>query len=140
MEFEAIRPFLEANHRGVVTTFQRNGAVQASVVVCGPYHDQVALVSVRGNATKIRNLRRDPRCTVLAVAADWRSYVVVAGQAQLLDASNTEAEELRRCLREVYRACGGGEHPDWEEYDRVMRERGAVVVLVHPDRIYGLLR
>jgi preprotein translocase subunit Sss1 len=77
---------------------------------------------------------------VLAVAADWRSYVVVEGQAQLLDAGNTEAEELRRCLREVYRACGGGEHPDWEEYDRVMRERGAVVVLVSPDRIYGLLR
>jgi PPOX class probable F420-dependent enzyme len=140
MEFEDVRPFLEGNHRGVVTTVRPNGAVQASVVVCGPYHDQVALVSVRGDSAKIRNLRRDPRCTVLAVAADWRSYVVVEGQAQLLDAGNTEAEELRRRLREVYRACGGGEHPDWHEYDRVMRERGAVVVLVRPDRIYGLLR
>ena len=140
MEFEDIRPFLEANHRAVVTTFQRNGAVQASVVVCGLYQGHVALVSVRGNATKIRNLRRDTRCTVLAVAADWHSYVVVEGHAQLMDAANTEAEELRRCLREVYRACGGGEHPHWEEYDRVMRERGEVVVLVHPDRIYGLLR
>jgi PPOX class probable F420-dependent enzyme len=140
MEFEDVRPFLEANHRGVVTTVRPNGAVQASVVVCGPYHDQVALVSVRGDSAKIRNLRRDPRCTVLTVAPDWRSYVVIEGQAQFLDAGNTEAEELRRCLREVYRACGGGEHPDWEEYDRVMRERRAVVLLVRPDRIYGLLR
>jgi PPOX class probable F420-dependent enzyme len=140
MEFEDIRPFLEANHRGVITTVRPNGVVQASVVVCGPYQGYVALVAVRGNAAKVRNLRRDPRCTVLAVAADWRSYVVIEGHAQLMDAGNAETEELRRCLREVYRACGGGEHPDWEEYDRVMRERGAVVVLVRPHRIYGLLR
>lgn len=140
MEFEDVRPFLRVNHRGVVTTVRPNGAVQASVVVCGPYQDYLALVSVRGNAAKVRNLRRDPRCTVLTVAPDWRSYVVIEGQAQLLDAGNTEAEELRRCLREVYRACGGGEHPNWGEYDQVMRERGAVVVLVRPDRIYGLLR
>jgi hypothetical protein len=48
MEFEEVRPFLEANHRGVVTTFQRNGAAQASIVVCGPYQGNMALVSVRG--------------------------------------------------------------------------------------------
>jgi len=140
MEFEKVLPFLEVNHRGVVTTFQRNGTVQASIVVCGPYQSNIAFVSVRGNSAKVRNLRRDPRCTVLAVTADWRSYVVVEGRASLLDARNTEAEELRRQLREVYHACGGGEHPDWEEYDRVMRQREAVIVLVRPDHMYGLLR
>jgi len=140
MEFEEVRPFLEANHRGVVTTFQRNGAVQASIVVCGPYQGDLALVSVRGNSAKVRNLHRNPRCTVLTVSPDWRSYVVVEGQAQLQDAGNTEAEELRLKLREVYRACGGGEHPDWNEYDQVMRQQNAVVVLVRPERIYGLLR
>ncbi len=102
MDFEEVRPFLEANHRGVVTTFQRNGAAQASIVVCGAYQGNMALVSVRGNSAKVRNLRRDPRCTILTVAPDWRSYVVVEGQAQLKDASNTEAEELRLELRQVY--------------------------------------
>jgi PPOX class probable F420-dependent enzyme len=140
MEFEEVRPFLKANHRGVVTTFQRNGATQASIVVCGPYQGHMALVSVQGNSAKVRNLRRNTGCTVLTVTSDWRNYVVVEGQAQLKDARNTEAEELRQELREVYRACGGGEHPDWDEYDRVMREQGAVVVLVRPERIYGLLR
>jgi PPOX class probable F420-dependent enzyme len=140
MEFAEVCPFLEVNHRGVVTTFQRNGAVQASIVVCGPYQSNIAFVSVRGNSAKIRNLRRDPHCTVLAVTADWRSYVVAEGEARLLDARNTETEELRLRLREVYRACGGGEHPDWAEYDQVMHQRDAVIVLVRPDRIYGLLR
>lgn len=44
MEFEEVRPFLEANHRGVVTTVRPRcgiGAVQASVVVCGPYQGHV---------------------------------------------------------------------------------------------------
>ncbi len=140
MKFDDIRPFLGSNHRGVVTTIQPNGAVQASIVVCGAFQGQLAFVSVRGSSAKIHNLRRDPRCTVLAVTSDWRSYAVVEGDARLHDSRNTEAEELRRLLRDVYRACGDADHPDWEEYDRVMRQENAVVVLVRPARIYGLLR
>ena len=74
MDFEQARTFLQSNHRGVVTTFQRNGAAQSSIVVCGAYQDYLALVSVRGESAKVRNLRRDPRCTVTATAADWRNY------------------------------------------------------------------
>lgn len=140
MEFEEVRPFLETNHRGIVSTFRRHGAMQCSVVVCGTYQGNATFVSVRGDSAKVRHLRRDPRCTVLAVTSDWRSYVVVEGQASLLDTRNTDAEELRLLLRDVYRACGDKDHPDWEEYDRAMRQQDAVVVLVHPDRVYGQLR
>ncbi len=140
MEFEEARPFLETNHRGVVTTFQSGGAMQSSIVVCGAYQGNAAFVSVHGRSAKIRNLRRDPRCTILAVTADWRSYVVVEGQARLLDPRNTGAEEIRVLLRDVYRACGDKDHPDWEEYDRAMVQQGGVVVLVRPERVYGLLR
>ncbi len=140
MDFEQARPFLENNHRAVVTTFQRNGAAQSSIVVCGAYEDNLVVVSVRGRSAKVRNLRRDPRCTVTATAADWRNYVVVEGQATLLDYHNTGAEEMRVKLRDMFRACGGGEHSDWEEYDVAMREQDAVIVLVAPDRVYGLLR
>ncbi|HZA21842.1 MAG TPA: TIGR03618 family F420-dependent PPOX class oxidoreductase [Dehalococcoidia bacterium] len=140
MEFEEARPFLESNHRGVVTTFRRNGAAHSSIVVCGPYQGNMALVSVRGNSVKVRNLRRDSRCTVAATSADWRSYLVVEGQAQLLDYHNTDAEEVRQKLREVYRACGDRDHPDWDEYDRAMQQQDAVIVLVRPDRVYGRVR
>lgn len=139
MDFEQARTFLKNNHRGVVTTFQRNGAAQSSIVVCGAYQDYLALVSVRGKSAKVRNLRRDPRCTVTATAADWRNYVVVEGKATLLDYHNTDAEEMRQKLREVFRVCGDGDHSDWEEYDRAMREQDGVIVLITPDRIYGKL-
>ena len=66
--------------------------------------------------------------------------VAVEGNAKLLDSGNTGGEELRLLLRDVYRACGGGEHPDWDEYDKVMLEQGAVVVRVTPERAYGFIR
>ena len=53
---------------------------------------------------------------------------------------NTDAEEVRKLLREVYRACGDQEHPDWEEFDRAMVAQEGVVVLVRPDRVYGQVR
>ena len=140
MEFDDVRPFFQRHHRGVVTTYQANGATHASIVVCGAYQGHAAFVIVRGRSMKTRNLRRDPRCTVLAVAADWRSWATVEGEAQLFDRHNTEAEQLRQLLRDVYRACGDTDHPDWDEYDQAMREQDAVVVLVRPNRVYGLLR
>ncbi len=140
MEFEDDRPFMERHHRGVVTTHQSDGATQASIVVCGAYQGQAAFVSVRGKSAKVRNLRRDPHCTVLAVTEDWRGWVAVEGEAQLFDARNTEAEELRQLLRHVFRACGDKDHPDWDEYDQAMRQQDGVVVLVRPNRVYGLLR
>ena len=140
MQFEDARPFLQRHHRGVITTHQSNGAAHASVVVCGAYEGQAAFVIVHGTSVKARNLRRDPRCTVLAVTADWRSWVSVEGQAQLFDYRNTDGEALRVMLRNVYRACGDKDHPDWDEYDQAMREQDAVVVLVRPERVYGQIR
>ena len=115
MEFEDARPFMETNHRGVINTLQRNGAVQTSIVVVGAYKGNAAFVSVQGSSAKVRNLRRNPQCTVLSVSDDWRGCVAVEGQAQLFDRRNTPAEELRVLLREVFRACGDKDHPDWEE-------------------------
>lgn len=140
MEFQEAVPFLQTNHRGVITTYQRNGGLQSSIVVCGAYEGNGAFVSVRGSSAKVRNLRGNPHCSMLAVSSDWRGYVVVEGPTTLKNAGNTDAEELRALLREVFRACGDKDHPDWEEYDQAMVKQDAVVVLVRPDRVYGLLR
>ena len=140
MQFEDVRPFLGNHHRGVIGTRRANGATHSSIVVCGAYRDQAVFVSVRGSSAKVRNLRRDPHCTVLAVTDDWRSYAVIEGTSQLFDARNTDAEELRVMLREAYQACGDADHPDWEEYDEAMVRQDAVVVLVRPERVYGLIR
>lgn len=140
MDFDDVRPFLETHHRGVIATRRPNGATHSSIVVCGAYDGNAAFVSVYPRSQKIRNLRRDPNCTVLAVTDDWRQYAVIEGQARLFDYSNMDAEEIRVMLREVYMACSDTEHPDWEEYDQAMIDQKAVIVLVEPGRVYGLLR
>jgi PPOX class probable F420-dependent enzyme len=139
MEFEDARPFIDANHRGVISTYQRNGAMHTSIVVSGAYQGNAAFVIVYGNSVKTHNLRRDPRCTVMNVDDNWGRHTVVEGQAQLLDYHNTPAEEFRVLLREVFRACGDKDHPDWEEYDQAMVQQDAVIVFVKPERVYGRL-
>ncbi len=140
MQFGQAKPFLANNHCAVVNTVGASGGIQSSIVVCGAYQDEMAFVSIRGRSAKIRNLRRNPQCTVVATAADWRNYVVVEGEARLFDSTNTPAEELRQKLRGVFRVCGDCTHSDWDEYDRIMLQQEAVVVLVTPERVYGLLR
>ena len=140
MEFQDYQSFVESNHRGIITTFQRNGAAHSSIVVCGAYQGNAAFVIVRGSSAKARNLRRDNRCTVTAVSEDWRNCAVVEGAAELKDYHNTDAEEMRVELRNVFRQCGDTDHPDWEEYDQAMVEQDAVIVLVTPQRVYGMVR
>ncbi len=140
MDFERVRPFMETHHRGVIATQRPDGAAHSSIVVCGAYEGKAAFVSVYPRSQKIRNLRRNPNCTVLCVTDDWREWVSVEGTATLYDYGNMDAEECRVMLRSVYMACSDTEHPDWEEYDQAMIDQEAVIVLVEPKRIYGLLR
>ena len=140
MDFNDVVPFFETHKRGVIATRRSNGATHSSIVVCGAYEGNAAFVSVYPRSQKIRNLRRDPNCTVLSVRDDWREWVSVEGQATLIDLNNTDAEEMRVLLRKVYMACSHTEHPDWEEYDQAMVDQEAVIVLVRPERVYGLVR
>ena len=55
------------------------GPAHSSIVVCGAYEGNAAFVSVYPKSQKIRNLRRDPNCTVLCVTDDWREWVSVEG-------------------------------------------------------------
>ena len=138
MEFKEALPFLGEHHRVVVTTFRHSGAAQMSIVRGGPYQGSMAFTA-RGATAKVSNLRHDPRCTVLAVTDNWRSYVTVEGKATIHGWDDTDPGTLRVMLRAVY-AAAGGQHPDLDEYDRVMKEEQRAVVLVSPERVYGLIR
>ena len=139
MTFDEAKPFLERQHSAIVTTFRRDGAAQMSIVVAGVLGGDVVIVA-RGATAKLANLRRDPRCTVLTVDPAWNGYVTVEGSAAIRSWDNTDHEELRLLLRDAFRACGGRDHPNWEEYDGVMRKERRAVVLVGPQRVYGFFR
>ncbi len=133
---DQVREFLGQTHRGVITTFRRDGGAQMSIVSCGPYREGVAFTTTADRA-KLLNLRRNPKCSLLVSQEDWWGYVVLEGSAEIVSAENTSPEEYRDVLRDVYRTASGEEHPNWEEYDAAMLEDRRSAVIVVPQRVYG---
>lgn len=76
--------------------------------------------------------------TILA-RRGW-TWVSVTGETDLIGpadpADGIDAEALRLLLREIYQAAGG-DHGDYDEYDRSMVEGGRTAVFVSADRIVG---
>ncbi|HEX2170824.1 MAG TPA: TIGR03618 family F420-dependent PPOX class oxidoreductase [Dehalococcoidia bacterium] len=126
----------------VVTTLRRDGSMQATLVNAGLFQEPgtdrptVAFVA-RGGTVKLRNLRRDPRATVVFRAGP--RWVTVEGRATLIGPDDPHPAvppaDLPRLLRSVFTAAGGT-HDNWEEYDRVMAEERRTVVLIGLDRVY----
>jgi PPOX class probable F420-dependent enzyme len=139
-EFEAIGA--QDRHLAVVTTSRHDGTMQASVVNAGVLDHPVGGEPVVGFVTygpaKLGNLRRRPWATVV-FRAGWQ-WAAVEGRCEIVGPddrlSGFDPHDLPSLLRSVF-AAAGGRHPDWEEYDRVMREERRAAVLVHPGRIYS---
>jgi PPOX class probable F420-dependent enzyme len=139
---------LAAVHDGlvVVSATRADGTVQASLVNAGVLKHPgdgtpvVGLV-VRGNALKLRLLRRRPAATVTAHAGT--QWVTVEGRAELAGPEDPHPdvapETIPALLRAVFVAAGGT-HDHWPTYDRVMAEERRAAVLVRPERIYGVVR
>ncbi len=133
---DKVRDLATQTHRGVLTTFRRNGAAQMSIISCGPYRDGIAF-TVTETRVKLKNLRRDPRCSLMVSNENWWGFVVLEGKATILSVDNTPADEFRDALRDTYRTASGEEHSNWEEYDQAMRDDRRSVIIVVPDHIYG---
>ena len=131
-----LKTFVAENRRGVLTTFRRDGSAQMSIITCGPLEDGVAFTTTEDRA-KLKNLRRNPRCSLLVARENWSAYIVLQGHARLLSADNTDADVLRLALRDVFRTAAAMEHPDWDEYDQAMAEQRRSAIIVVPEHLYG---
>ncbi|PZC46373.1 MAG: Pyridoxamine 5'-phosphate oxidase [Chloroflexi bacterium] len=132
-----VQEFVTKNHLASFSTLRGNGGMQLSLVLAGPFQEGAAF-STPGDRAKYKNLLRNPKCSLLVSTRDWFSgYVVLEGQARVMDASNTEPAALSSALRDVYRATADAEHPDWEEFDQAMRDERRAVIVVVPESIYG---
>jgi len=127
----------------VCTTLRSDGSIQASVVNAGVLPrpvtgtDVVGLVAA-GRSAKLRHLRADPRCTIVA-RAGWQ-WTAVEGTAELIGPDDpyldVDPEAQRLLLRDIFRAAGGT-HDDWDTYDRVMAAERRTAVLISPSRVYS---
>jgi len=126
----------------VVATARADSSVQSSLVNAGvlahPITGEPSVAFVTYGPAKLRNLRARPHLAV-TFRSGW-AWATVEGRAELIgpdDANpHVDAERLRVILRDIFVAAGG-QHDDWDAYDRTMVEQRRVAVFVSPTRIYS---
>lgn len=132
----------EDHYLAVVATSRADGTIQASVVNAGvlphPLSSEEVVGFVTYGRTKLANLRRRPRATVV-FRSGWQ-WAAVEGRCDIIGPDDAldgvQPAQVPALLRDVFRAAGGT-HSDWEDYDRVMKEQRRAAVLVHPERLYS---
>ena len=126
------------NSLGVLATIKGDGRPQLSNVT---YHfDPRALaleVSVTEPRAKTRNLRRDPRASLLVSSEDGWSYAVAEGDALLTPPAAAPDDETVESLITLYRNVAG-EHPDWDDYRRAMVLDRRVLLRLPISHLYGM--
>jgi hypothetical protein len=138
---------LLASETGLVTVSSASAdlAVVTSVVNAGilPHPDGgaevIGLVS-RADAVRVRHVGAGRPLTVTA-RRGWK-WVSARGRADLIGPDHPwegiDAADVRQLLRDIFHAAGGT-HDDLEDYDQVMAAERRVAVLVHPERLSGVL-
>ncbi len=126
----------------VVATLRADSTIQSSLVNAGvldhPVTGDPALAFVTYGAAKLRNLRDRPQVAV-TFRSGW-SWATIEGKAELIGPDDPhpqiDPERYRLLLREIFTAAGG-QHDDWDAYDKTMVEQGRVAVFVAASRIYS---
>ncbi len=129
MEIKKAQEFLQDNHRGVLTTYRRDGRLQMSPILIGVNAEGLGIISSRETAYKVKNLRRDPRAYVCVfVDKFFGDWIQIDGTAEILslpDAMEPLVDYYKRVM---------GEHPNWEEYRQAMKREKRVLIQITIDR------
>lgn len=135
---EKLLAVITGNSLGILATIKRDGRPQLSNVT---YHfDPRALtleVSVTEPRAKTRNLRRDPRASILVSSEDGWSYAVAEGDAVLSPPAAAPDDDTVESLIALYREVAG-EHPDWDEFRRAMVVDRRVLLRLPIGHLYGM--
>jgi PPOX class probable F420-dependent enzyme len=123
------RAFLTDHHNSVLATFRRDGRPQLSVVGATVDEQGRVIISTRQTAIKTKNLRRDPRVSVIVMSSGfYGEWAQVEGTAEIVE--QPEALDL---LVDYYRRMAG-EHDDWDEYRAAMVQEQRVLVRFEIER------
>jgi PPOX class probable F420-dependent enzyme len=128
MDIDEARAFIRQNHSAVLATYRADGRPQMSPVGATVDDEGRVVISSRETAYKVKNLRRDPRVSVLVTKPNSWDWVQVDGTATTL--SLPDAMEP---LIDYYRQAAG-EHPDWDDYRAAMAREKRLVIRVDIER------
>ncbi len=126
------------NSLGVLATIKRDGRPQLSNVT---YHFDPRTATIEVSVTepraKTRNLRRDPRASLLVSSEDGWCYAVAEGDAALSDPAVSPDDDTVESLITLYRNVAG-EHPDWDEFRAAMVLDRRVLLRLPIKHLYGM--
>jgi PPOX class probable F420-dependent enzyme len=126
---EELLEFVRPRHRVLLATTRRDGRPQISPLSCGVDGEGRLVMSTYPERAKVRNVRHDPRVSVVVLSDDWDGpWVQVDGTAEVLDLPDA-LDPLVDYFRSI-----SGEHPDWAEYREAMAAQGKSLIRVTVDR------
>ncbi len=130
VDLEGLLDFVRPRHHMVLmTTRGSDGRPQASPVTGGVDDAGRIVVTSYPERAKVRNARRDARCSVLVLSDDFGgAWVQVDGDAEVVDAVD-DVESFVEYFRNI-----SGEHPDWDEYRQAMVDQGKSLLRITPTR------
>lgn len=124
-----MREFVRPRHQMILVTHRQDGSPQLSPVTGGMDDDGRIVVATYPERAKVTNLRRNPDSSVLVLSDEFNgSWLQVDGTAEVIDLPDA-LEPLVEYFRSI-----SGEHSDWDEYRRAMRDQGKCLIRVTPTR------
>lgn len=129
VDLNELLDFVRPRHRMILVTHRRDGSPQISPVTAGVDDEGRVVIATYPERAKVANLRRSAECSLLVMSDEFNgAWVQVDGAAEVLD-----LPEALEPLVEYFRSISG-EHSDWDEYRRAMREQGKCLIRVTPTR------
>jgi PPOX class probable F420-dependent enzyme len=131
--------FVGDHSHAVLVTMKKDGRPQLSNIFYVPGRiPSTVRISVTEGRAKTKNLRRDPRSSLHVTREDCFAYVVLEGDVALSPVAAQVDDPVVDELVDMYRL-GQGDHPDWDEFRRVMVQDQRVVATFSATRAYGML-
>lgn len=126
---DALLDFVRHRHHVVLVTRRRDGEPQLSPVTAGVDDEGRVVIATYPERAKVRNLRSDPRASVLVLSDDWDgAWVQCDGTGEVVDLPEA-VEPLVDYFRSI-----AGEHDDWDEYRQAMIDQGKCLIRVTIER------
>lgn len=126
--------FLTDHRWGVLTTLRADGAASSSFVAYAREGDTL-VVSTPGMTHKRRMLDANPKVTLCATtdAAPF-NFVTVEGTCTI------ETENLVPSTKNVFAAIADSGWQEPDDLEKWLKDQQRVILRIHPQRVYGVIR
>lgn len=130
VDLDQVLEFVRVNHRAVLATSRSDGGIQLSPVAAAVDAGGQVIVSSRETAMKTLNLRRRPTAWLCVFTEGFFGpWVQAEGPVEVIS-----LPDAMDGLEEYYRSVSG-EHPDWDDYRRAMRDERRVLLKMTVERV-----